>query len=192
MTSLLLLAALAQIEQPTCHVSGDEQACGFHCRAELGQVRCAQTPEGFCTRIEGQLTCWDPPDEVRWHPVEGGPIAHCQAKYREVACGYACLSAPSHLACAQTPFGVCSTRFDEVTCWDPSPGVLHFYSAAELKGASCLQSDRGFACGWSCKKSYQAVQCAQTPKGTCSVIDGRIACFDPPIPPVTHAPTKAK
>lgn len=192
MTKILLLLALAQTEQPTCHVSGDERACGFHCRAELGQVRCARTPEGFCARVEGRLTCWDPPEEVRLHPVTGGPTPRCEVKYREVACGYACLTSPSHLACAQTPFGRCTTRFDAVTCWDPAPEVIHASSAGALGSASCVQSDQGVACGWSCKKSYQSVQCAQTPDGTCSVIDGKISCFDPPVPPISHAPPKSK
>lgn len=189
MISTLTLLLLSQ-SAPQCVTSGLNQACGYSCRAELDQARCAQTPEGFCTRVEQQLVCWDPPEEVRLHPTSPAPKPACHAKYRDVACGYACVTSPNHLACAQTPYGVCATRFDEVQCWDPSPAALHHFSAKELAGARCVQTDQGFACGWDCKKSYQQVQCAQTPKGGCSVNEGRLTCFDPPLPSLAHEPKR--
>lgn len=188
MLSTTLLLTLLSQSAPECRTSGLNQACGYSCRAELDQVKCAQTPEGFCTRLEQQLVCWDPPEELRLHPNSSAKNATCHAKYRDVACGFACLTSPNHLACAQTPYGVCATRFDEVTCWDPAPATLHHFTPAELAGAKCVQSDTGFACGWDCKKSYQQVQCAQTPKGRCAVNEGRLTCFDPPLPSITHAP----
>ena len=185
--SVLVVALLAQNSpQPECRTSGLNQACGYHCRAELDQVRCSQTPEGFCESLEQQLVCWDPPDEVRLHPTPSSAHASCHAKYREVACGYACATSPNHLACAQTPWGVCTTRFDRVECWDPSPAVIHHLPHAELAGAQCVQTDDAFACGWDCKTSFQQAQCAQSPRGKCVVNEGRIACFDPPLPSITH------
>lgn len=190
-TTLLLLLLSQSTPAPECRTSGMNQACGYHCRAELDEVRCAQTPEGFCQRLEAQLACWDPPEEVRLHAGAALSRASCRAKYRDIACGYACATSPNHLACAQTPWGVCTTRFDEVHCWDPAPAVIHHVPASELAGARCVQSDQGFACGWDCKRSFQAVQCAQTPRGRCSVIEGRISCFDPPLPPITHESAQA-
>jgi hypothetical protein len=190
-TTLLALSMLSQsTPTPECRTSGNVQACGFHCRAELDQVRCSQTPEGFCTSIEGQLACWDPPEEVRLHPAPSSPAPACHSKYRDVACGYACATSPNHLACAQTPWGVCTSRFDEVQCWDPAPAVIHHLPATALAGAKCIQSDDGFACGWDCKRSWEQVQCAQTPRGRCNIVEGRIACFDPPLPAVSHEPIK--
>ena len=193
MISTALLVLLSQsAPAPECHTSGSQQACGFHCRAELGQVKCSQTPEGFCQSVEQDLICWDPPDEVRFHPVTSKATASCHAKFKEVACGFTCATSPTHLACAQTPWGVCATRFDSVVCWDPSPAVIHHLPPAELAGAKCLQTDDGVACGWDCKSAYQKVQCAQSPRGKCSVNEGRIACFDPPLPPITHEPATPK
>ena len=190
LTTTLLLAALTQTPAASCHQSGSSRACGYDCRAEFGEVRCAQTPAGFCTRIEGQLLCWDPPLEVQLHPIAFGK-ASCRSKYKDIACGYVCASSENHLACAQTPFGVCTTRFDEVICWDPSPELIHHHlvnlaSPGDLRGASCVTTETAFDCGWDCKKSYQGVQCAKTPAGTCSMLDGRISCFDPPLPPIFH------
>ncbi len=188
MVTALVMMVLTQT--PECRTSGMQTACGFHCRAELDEVKCAQTPQGRCERIERRLVCWDPPDEVRFHEdagIPGAPV--CRAKYRDVACGYACVTSPNKLACAQTPWGVCATRHDDVHCWDPKPEVIHaFVATKQLGGAKCVQTDSGFACGWDCKRSYQDVQCAQSPVGRCSVFEGRITCFEPPLPPVTHAP----
>ncbi len=192
--ALLLLLSQKPVSTPAaeCRTSGLNVACGFHCRAELDEVKCAQTPQGLCTRLERQLVCWDPPDEVRFHGTETLGRPQCKSKYRDVACGYSCLTSPNHLACAQTPFGVCATRFDRVVCWDPAPAVLHHSTPDELRGATCLQTDTMFACGWSCLRSFQDVACAQTPRGKCRVVEGRLACFDPPLPPISHEPVRAE
>lgn len=181
----LLLVLSQNLPAAECRTSGMNVACGFHCRAELDEVKCAQTPQGLCTRLERQLVCWDPPEEVRLHfSGEAAPV--CKTKYREVACGYACLTSPNRVACAQTPFGVCATRFDQVQCWDPSAAVLHHSSPQALRGAKCLQTDKTIACGYHCLRSYQDVACAQTPQGHCRIFEGRIVCFDPPVPAITH------
>lgn len=190
MNALLLVVVLSQnvpkTPDPECKTSGTQQDCGYHCRAELGEVRCARTPEGFCTRIAGQLACWDPPEEVRLHGA-GKATATCSAKRSDVACGFACLDSPSNQACTQTPWGACVTRFDSVACWDPSPAVVHtFYP--DLGGAKCLSTDLAWACGWDCKQSYQEVACAQTPTGRCMVIKGKISCVDAPVMSPSHAP----
>lgn len=192
--ALLLLLSQKSVSTPAveCRTSGLSVACGFHCRAELDEVKCAQTPQGLCTRLERQLVCWDPPDEVRFHGTQTLGRPQCKSKYRDVACGYSCLTSPNHLACAQTPFGVCATRFDRVVCWDPAPVVLHHSTPDELRGATCLQTDTMFACGWSCLRSFQDVACAQTPQGKCRVVEGRLACFDPPLPPISHEPVRAE
>lgn len=183
MITALVLLTLSQT--PECRTSGMQTVCGYHCRAELDQVKCAQTPQGWCERVEGQLVCWDPPEEVRLHAPDSRP--DCRIKYGRVVCGFACATSETELACAETPWGVCSTRFNDVSCWDPAPAVIHTFASKGLGGAQCLRTNSGFACGWSCKESYREVKCAQTPGGKCSVIEGKIVCFDPPLTPVTHA-----
>lgn len=186
MLGLLVALSLTQgsAPAPSCHTSGQQLACGFHCRAELGEVKCAQTPEGVCQRVEGQLVCWDPPEEVRLHAPDARP-PQCKAMLGQVACGYACESSATHLACAQTPWGACTTRYDEVVCWDPVPATIHHFTG-ELKGATCTSTETAFACGWDCRRSRSEAQCAQTPRGHCAAIDGRLACFDPPVPAISH------
>lgn len=190
MLTTLWLLFLAQTAQPECKTSNNLQACGYHCIAELDHVACAQTPQGFCVRRERQVVCWDPPQELWIHAPEQAASATCHAKYRDVQCGFSCLTSPNHLACAQTPWGVCTTRYDDVACWDPAPEVIHHLPLAELSGATCVQTNLEFACGYACKTSYQHAQCAQTPRGTCRVVEGKIACFDPPLPPISHEAVK--
>src|SRR5438876_1239670 len=48
-----------------CLTSSGKTACGFHCVASDGQVRCAQTPEGICSTASGVVACWDPPAVLR-------------------------------------------------------------------------------------------------------------------------------
>ncbi len=183
----LTLFVLAQTPAPECRTSGGVQACGFHCRAELGEVKCAQTPQGLCTRVESQLVCFDPPEEARIH-LDSLALAKavCKSKRRSVECGYNCVDSPNQLQCAKTPYGVCTTRFDNVTCWDPSTTVIHHLPEKALAGAACLQTESATACGWNCKTAFGQVQCAQTPRGTCTVLNQKISCFDPPLPPIAH------
>ncbi|HZI06618.1 MAG TPA: hypothetical protein VEZ71_21490 [Archangium sp.] len=48
------------------------------------------------------------------------------------------------------------------------------------KGPTCRAIDGHVACGYQCKSDGRRVQCAQTPQGTCQVLDGQAVCFDPP------------
>lgn len=190
LSSLATLVVLTQASPaPSCHTSGRSVACGYHCLAELGEVKCAQTPEGLCQRAEDRLVCWDPPEEVRLHAVTRKP--QCKLKRGLVSCGYACATSETKLACAQTPWGVCTTRYDDVVCWDPAPATIHHF-LEELQGAKCLTTESAFGCGWDCRTSRSEVMCAQTPRGRCAVQDGRLFCFDPPALPISHPPPSAQ
>ena len=50
----------------------------------------------------------------------------------------------------------------------------------DAAGPTCRAIDGHVACGYQCKSDGQRVRCAQTPQGTCQVIDGQAVCFDPP------------
>lgn len=187
--SILLFAAPPPAITPPpmeCHVSNGTQACGYHCVIHPKGVRCAQTPEGFCQVLDGEVVCFDPPEEVRLHPPKGAtPVARCRSKRSSKACGYTCDTSPTEIACASTPYGTCISRRDTVTCWDPTPQVIHHYSS-ELSGARCVATLTQVACGWDCKTSYQSAACAQTPRGRCSLYEGRVLCVDPPVPSISH------
>ncbi len=184
-TLAAVILAQASVPAPSCRTSGSQLACGYHCRAELGEAKCSQTPEGICQNVEDRLVCWDPPEEVRLHATAQRPS--CKKKFGEVACGYACATSPTKIACAQTPWGSCTTRYDQVVCWDPAPATIHHFTE-ELAGVRCVSSETSFACGWDCKRSRSEVRCAQTPRGTCAVNEGKLVCFDPPVPAVSHPP----
>ncbi len=175
----------APAPKPECHTSGQSRACGFHCKAGLGEVACARTPDGLCVALEGKLVCWDPPDAVRFHPPKRATPASCRAKFSELACGYACETSATHLGCAKTPYGTCSARYDAVTCWDPSDALIHALGP-ELPRPQCVTAGDRVACGYQCQSSRSEVACAQTPGGTCSREGDRITCFDPPLPQSDH------
>ena len=44
-----------------CLTGYGKEACGYSCVAYDGEVRCSQTPGGFCRAQQGATLCWDPP-----------------------------------------------------------------------------------------------------------------------------------
>jgi hypothetical protein len=96
-------------------------ACGFHCVSTLHRVACAATPEGACRTAFQNLACWDPPAPVRWRMLQEDDLepASCVSSLSHIACGYQCLTIGSSLACAASPAGICKSRFDRITCFDP-------------------------------------------------------------------------
>ncbi len=48
------------VPTPECRENGRRVACGYHCVSALGEVRCAQTPQGVCHSDLAGLHCWDP------------------------------------------------------------------------------------------------------------------------------------
>jgi hypothetical protein len=102
----------------TCLDGYGTHACGYDCRAEYGQVRCAQTPFGACGAAYGTLVCFDPSrDVLAREPVIRA--AECRAEYGTIACGYGCAADYGSVKCAATPEGVCHAANGEVTCFDP-------------------------------------------------------------------------
>lgn len=172
---------------PECRVSAGVQVCGYRCLSTASDLRCAATPQGRCEIFAGQIRCWDPPEEVRLHLPANAPAAACIAKYGRHACGWQCASGAETVACAQSPWGKCSTAFGRVACWDPPDALIH-QGGEDLGSATCASTNDRVACGWDCKTSFGQVACAQTPVGRCIAHDGRVTCVDPPLPPVNHAP----
>jgi hypothetical protein len=120
----LLVATVASADpghetpRAECRTAYGATACGYHCEAAYGQVRCARTAAGVCAAAYGQVTCWDPPRSSR---RERGARAQCLPAYGTVACGYGCVAAYGEVRCAATPQGTCSAAYGQVTCWDPEP-----------------------------------------------------------------------
>jgi hypothetical protein len=163
-----------------CLTSSGKTACGFHCVNGDGQVRCSQTPQGVCSVSSGIVACWDPPSVLRRVFGERVPAATCVTNYGQTACGYSCETNSDRALCAQTPFGECLASDGRVVCWDPPAAVI---VARRLKtpSAQCISSSGKIACGYHCLSHEGVLRCSQTPDGTCSVQEGKVVCWDPPL-----------
>jgi hypothetical protein len=106
------------IERPAC-VTSRGIACGFHCLSP--GAKCAQTPQGACHTNQGAAKCWDPPEAVRWRMLQRRDVeyASCISFLDHIVCGYHCTSVGTSMACAQSPDGMCRTRFTSIACFDP-------------------------------------------------------------------------
>jgi hypothetical protein len=54
-----------ELPKPTCRTASTAIACGYDCKANPAEVRCAQTPRGQCVKDEFKLECFDPPPLVQ-------------------------------------------------------------------------------------------------------------------------------
>src|SRR5262245_13715457 len=70
-----------------------QTACGYDCRADSGEVRCANTPQGVCTAAYGRVVCWDPSPQLLWATGGQLPPARCESTDGNIACGYRCVNA---------------------------------------------------------------------------------------------------
>lgn len=111
-TLLFLFTCKLAFAEPTCITNYGRTVCGYDCKADYGEVKCAQTPNGACTSNYGQVYCWDPPMHVHQK-------AECISNYGQIACGYHCIANYGEVKCAKTPDGICTANQGTVTCWDP-------------------------------------------------------------------------
>lgn len=181
MLALLPLLLFAATPSPQCTTSQGRTVCGYACRSSTTDVACANTPYGVCQVLNGRVQCWDPPLVAIQHPRGNRP--ECKESRGQVACGYNCRLAEGGVACARTPYGVCTVTYGRIYCWDPPESAIHEYGAS-LPTARCLTAGTAVACGYDCQASRAEVRCANTPKGVCRVDEGRFTCFDPP--PLLH------
>ena len=64
---------------PNCRSIDGQIACGYACKSDGLRVRCAQTPQGRCQVLDGQVVCFDPPAYVI-RAYEGSlPEPECKA-----------------------------------------------------------------------------------------------------------------
>ena len=163
-----------------CLTSSGRTACGFHCDAGYGQVRCAQTEQGTCAHGSDMVVCWDPPALLRRIWGDGVPRPSCVTAGGQMACGYKCLTGYERPQCAQTPFGACGANEGKVVCWDP-PGQVVAQMKARTPTGRCESAYGKVACGYSCAAYDGEVRCSQTPVGFCRVQQRSLVCWDPPL-----------
>lgn len=51
----------AELPRPTCQTASTAIACGYDCKTNPAEVRCARTPRGRCVKDGFRLECFDPP-----------------------------------------------------------------------------------------------------------------------------------
>lgn len=99
---------------PECKSAFGKTACGHHCVAAFGDVKCARTHLGACTAAFGKVTCGDPQHWVLDLPE--APPMRCESAFGKTACGYRCASGFGDVRCASTPDGVCRATAGGVAC----------------------------------------------------------------------------
>jgi hypothetical protein len=164
----------------TCLTSEGKTACGFHCMASFGEVRCAQRPDGICFIGAGTVTCWDPPPIVRTALPLRPARPQCVASAGQVACGFECIVNYDRVACAQTPLGACKANEGRLVCWDP-PGQVIAAQGARTPLVTCISNYGKVACGYGCIATFGVVRCAKTPGGFCRAERDQVFCWDPPL-----------
>jgi hypothetical protein len=164
---------------PECVSSQGRTVCGYQCKTNSAGTACARTPYGVCQVLAGRVHCWDPPRVVIFHPPDSGTKPECKESRGQVACGYNCRLFQGEVACNKTPYGVCTTHFARLVCWDPPESVIHQYGADTAR-PRCLNASEAVSCGYDCKSTRTEVRCASTPDGTCRIDDNDVfTCFDP-------------
>lgn len=178
--ALMSMWLSATPEKPTCVNANGQTACGYSCKAESGNVKCAQTPQGICASNGGNIVCFDPPVLLA-RVLKTVPAPTCKIEQGTMACGYNCTSAMSELRCTKTPMGVCEARYGKTVCFDPPDTVIALF-VPEVPAAGCLAKDGSIACGYNCTSgSGGTVACSKTPLGVCLARDSSPVCFDPPL-----------
>jgi hypothetical protein len=163
-----------------CLTSSGKTACGFHCVAANGDVKCSQTPEGACSTTSGVVACWDPPPVLKRVFGDRVPAPSCVTTSYQTACGYSCETSNDRAACAQTPFGECQVSEGRLVCWDP-PAAVILAKRQRTPVAECISSSGKVRCGYHCLARDGVLACSQTPDGACSVEQGHLVCWDPPL-----------
>lgn len=177
----LLVSAMAWAGEPKpdCLSAYGMSACGYHCIGEYSQVKCAVTPQGVCISGSCQVLCFDPPAHVISLWGEKLPRPTCVREKDRLACGYHCKAQGAEVACATTPAGVCTADYGMVRCFDP-PVSVYAVHGREVPKPSCMAQDGQIACGYHCVAAAGRLQCASTPQGICTDMNGVPTCFDPP------------
>lgn len=107
------------VPQPSCDAATGMLFCGYACKTALSRVACAKTPFGVCDERDGNLTCFDPPQQVICKYLKKTPKPTCEAGFGVLACGYNCKAVGGGTACARSPEGTCDTEGGGPVCFDP-------------------------------------------------------------------------
>jgi len=117
----LVLARRDATPTATCLLANDRVACGYHCLAFQGTLRCAQTPDGVCRREGGAVECWDPPIDAPAVAYDPAAERACLAGSEGRVCGFRCLATARSTGCGDARRDVCRVDGESrrVVCASP-------------------------------------------------------------------------
>jgi hypothetical protein len=98
-----------EIEFPPaqCIAHAGKIVCGWDCKTQFTEAKCASWPGGACVRHRDTVVC-GPEAPPRWwalyhEDAEPLPKARCINKHDQVACGWNCVSRYGKVKCMPTP-----------------------------------------------------------------------------------------
>jgi hypothetical protein len=116
----VILARRVKTPAAECLASSGKVACGYHCIAFEGTVRCAQTPEGTCRVEQGKVICWDPPLDSLGVVFDPAAELACMEGVDGRMCGYRCLATTIHSGCGTNRSDSCKAEPDGISCAPPN------------------------------------------------------------------------
>lgn len=116
----VMLRDKKQTPEASCIAAYGKVACGYHCEANQGVLRCATTPEGLCRRERDTVVCWDPPPEADAVAYEPATERACLEAEQGRLCGFRCLATRQRAQCGRGRNDSCQVRPDgTIACSSP-------------------------------------------------------------------------
>ena len=113
-------AVLASRQETTpkasCEIGFGKVNCGYHCIANHGVVRCAETPDGTCRAERDTVYCWDPPLDATGAVWSAASELACIQAGTDRSCGFRCLAIPNQGRCGPSRADSCRVKEDKIEC----------------------------------------------------------------------------
>jgi hypothetical protein len=109
----------ATTPRAVCESGFGQVSCGYHCIADRGVVRCAETPEGLCRSERDSVFCWDPPLESTSAVWNASSELACIDAGAKRSCGFRCLAIPNRGRCGASRGDSCRVKEDDIVCVSP-------------------------------------------------------------------------
>ena len=100
----------------SCESAFGKVGCGYHCIANHGVVRCAETPDGTCRSERDTVYCWDPPLDSTGAVWSASSELACIQASNDRSCGFRCLAIPNQGRCGASRGDSCRVKEDRIEC----------------------------------------------------------------------------
>jgi hypothetical protein len=117
-SAAVLASRKATTPKASCESGFGKLGCGYHCIADHGVVRCAETPDGLCRSERGTVFCWDPPIESTAAVWNAASELACIQASSDRVCGFRCLAIPNQGRCGSSRGDSCRVQEDKIVCAD--------------------------------------------------------------------------